>query len=237
MTDDEWHSCSNVEPMLHWAFGKAPERPQRLFALGWCWRVAPDYFHDPDPNLFLGNDVATHWLQGFGQDMESAIQTAIRFVDAQATQQELQAAHRDAASWRQALTSYDSDLYLVAANVANATSAGPFIPPTARYPRADWTEAAVARDRSEQAELLREFVAPPSLWQWSIPYVWFAWNAGTVAKLARAIRDDRRFDLMPILADALEEAGCTDADILGHCRGPGPHVRGCWVVDLILGKT
>jgi len=42
---------------------------------------------------------------------------------------------------------------------------------------------------------------------------------------------------MPILADALEDAGCTDAAILEHCRGPGPHVRGCWVVDLILGKS
>ena len=41
---------------------------------------------------------------------------------------------------------------------------------------------------------------------------------------------------LPILADALEEAGCTDADMLAHCRGPGPHVRGCWVVDLVLGK-
>ncbi len=43
--------------------------------------------------------------------------------------------------------------------------------------------------------------------------------------------------MFPILADALEEAGCTDAAILDHCRGPGPHVRGCWVVDLILGKS
>ena len=41
---------------------------------------------------------------------------------------------------------------------------------------------------------------------------------------------------LAVLADALEEAGCTEADILGHLRGPGPHVRGCWVVDLILGK-
>ncbi len=41
---------------------------------------------------------------------------------------------------------------------------------------------------------------------------------------------------LALLADALEDAGCTDADILAHCRGPGPHVRGCWVVDLLLGK-
>ena len=63
-----------------------------------------------------------------------------------------------------------------------------------------------------------------------------AWNGGTVVKLAQAIYDDRAFDRLPILADALEDAGCDNADILAHCRGPGPHVRGCWVVDLILGK-
>jgi hypothetical protein len=57
-----------------------------------------------------------------------------------------------------------------------------------------------------------------------------------VISLARAIHTDRAFDRLPILADALEEAGCTDAEILNHCRGPGPHVRGCWVVDLVLGK-
>jgi hypothetical protein len=62
------------------------------------------------------------------------------------------------------------------------------------------------------------------------------WNGGTVPKLAQAIYDQRRFTDLPILADALEEAGCTDADILAHCRSEGPHVRGCWVVDLVLGK-
>jgi hypothetical protein len=44
------------------------------------------------------------------------------------------------------------------------------------------------------------------------------------------------FDRMPILADALQDDGCEDTDILAHCRGAGPHVRGCWVVDLVLGK-
>jgi hypothetical protein len=70
----------------------------------------------------------------------------------------------------------------------------------------------------------------------SVDPSWVAWNDGTVVKLAQAIYDDRTFDHLPILADALEEAGCDNADILNHCRKPGVHVRGCWVVDLILGK-
>jgi hypothetical protein len=48
--------------------------------------------------------------------------------------------------------------------------------------------------------------------------------------------EERDFAGMPILADALEEAGCNNADILAHCREPGVHVRGCWVVDLLLAK-
>ncbi|QDU20371.1 hypothetical protein ETAA1_23230 [Urbifossiella limnaea] len=49
--------------------------------------------------------------------------------------------------------------------------------------------------------------------------------------------ESRDFAPMPVLADALEDAGCADNDILAHCRGDGPHVRGCWVVDLVLGKS
>jgi hypothetical protein len=64
-----------------------------------------------------------------------------------------------------------------------------------------------------------------------------SWLTCTVTSLAQAIYTDRAFDRLPILADALEDAGCTDADILAHCRGGGEHVRGCWVVDLLLGKT
>lgn len=64
---------------------------------------------------------------------------------------------------------------------------------------------------------------------------WLSWNDGVVAKMAQAIRDERSFDRLPILADALEEAGCTDAEFLNHCRERGPHGRGCWVVDLLAG--
>ncbi len=62
------------------------------------------------------------------------------------------------------------------------------------------------------------------------------WLTSTAVALARIIYADRAFDRLPILADALEDAGCDNADLLAHCRGDGLHVRGWWVVDLILGK-
>jgi hypothetical protein len=63
-----------------------------------------------------------------------------------------------------------------------------------------------------------------------------SWRTSTVVQLAEGIYADRAFDRLPILADALQDAGCENADILNHCRSAGPHVRGCWVVDLVLGK-
>lgn len=64
-----------------------------------------------------------------------------------------------------------------------------------------------------------------------------SWLTSDVRILAEGIYEDRAFDRMPILADALQDAGCDNTDILNHCRQPGEHVRGCWVVDLLLGKN
>ena len=66
---------------------------------------------------------------------------------------------------------------------------------------------------------------------------WLSWHDDLLVSMAHRMYDAHDFADMPILADALEEAGCTDADILNHCRQPGEHVRGCWVVDLLLGKS
>jgi hypothetical protein len=63
------------------------------------------------------------------------------------------------------------------------------------------------------------------------------WLTSTVMALARQMYDTHDSSAMPLLADALEDAGCTDAELLGHLRSPGPHVRGCWAVDLVLGKS
>src|SRR5262249_50038156 len=70
------------------------------------------------------------------------------------------------------------------------------------------------------------------------------WNDGLVVRLAQAAYDERNLPAgtldngrLAVLADALEESGCTDAELLGHLRGPGPHVRGCYALDLMLGKS
>jgi hypothetical protein len=62
------------------------------------------------------------------------------------------------------------------------------------------------------------------------------WRTPTVLALAGAIYEEKAFERLPILGDALIDAGCDDAELLGHCRGPGPHARGCWPVDLLLNK-
>jgi hypothetical protein len=62
-------------------------------------------------------------------------------------------------------------------------------------------------------------------------------NDGIGSKLAASINAEYAFDHLPVLADALEDAGCTNAELLGHLRGPGPHVRGCWALDLLLSKS
>jgi hypothetical protein len=91
------------------------------------------------------------------------------------------------------------------------------------------------REEEVQVSLLREIAAQvfrPVV----IDPIIRAWNDGTVVKLAQGVYEERSFAQMPILGDALEEAGCTDQALLTHCRQRQGHILGCWAVDLILGK-
>jgi hypothetical protein len=97
--------------------------------------------------------------------------------------------------------------------------------------------AALSAEQAAQCRLFRCLFGNPFRSLPSVKSAWLAWNDGTIPKLAQAIYEKRRFGDLPILADALEEAGCDNIDILTHCRQPGEHVRGCWVVDLLLGKS
>jgi hypothetical protein len=95
-----------------------------------------------------------------------------------------------------------------------------------------------------QAALLRDIMGNPFQALPRIEPSWLAWNGGLVPRLAEEAYERRIAPLgnldgtcLAVMADALEDAGCADTDLLGHLRSPGPHVRGCWPVDLILDKT
>ncbi len=91
---------------------------------------------------------------------------------------------------------------------------------------------------AERADLLRDIFGPlPFLPHPPPDLAWLSWNSATVVSLAQGIYEERAFDRLPVLGDALEDAGCQDAEVLGHCRAGGEHTRGCWVVDLVLGKA
>jgi cell wall assembly regulator SMI1/predicted DNA-binding WGR domain protein len=89
------------------------------------------------------------------------------------------------------------------------------------------------RERAAQAALIRDVFGDP----FPPPSFDSACRTPDVISLAESIYENKAFDRMPILGDALEEAGCDDPAILSHCRGAGPHVRGCWVLDSVLGKV
>lgn len=123
-------------------------------------------------------------------------------------------------------------------------------------------EAHAAVSSATEVSEERESFDPQYAWKWAAaasddaPAAWAAqsqilrclfhpfrsitsspeWRTDTAIALARGIYDSREFGAMPILADALQDAGCDNDDILAHCRSGEAHVRGCWVVDLVLGK-
>ncbi len=95
------------------------------------------------------------------------------------------------------------------------------------------SESFAQHELTLQCELIRCVAGNPSRPVAFDP----AWRTETVVALAAGIYAERAFDRLPILADALEEAGGDHPNVLAHCRGPGPHARGCWVVDLVLQKS
>jgi ATP-dependent Clp protease ATP-binding subunit ClpA len=101
----------------------------------------------------------------------------------------------------------------------------------------DFEKAAHLRDQADKLKkkkenLLREWPA-----RYPIDPSWLSWNGGAVATIARLIAEERRWEELPVLGDALQEAGCTDREILDHCRQPGEHLHRCWVLRLLLGKV
>jgi hypothetical protein len=218
MSEETWHESGDVRAMFNVAAYRLDERKRRLFAGACCrrvWELLPDI------------------------RSRRAVEAIEQFADGHFTREQLTSAAADAWTARRDAPSEASRTAGLAIRYAAA--------PDATFGREETAarDAAYAvgeargleareSERAVQAALLR-CIAGPLLFR----PVTFApgWRTSAAVALAASMYESRDFAHMPVLADALEEAGCDAADVLGHCRGPGPHVRGCWVVDLVLGKT
>ena len=103
--------------------------------------------------------------------------------------------------------------------------------------------SAMTKEAGQQSHLLRDIFGNPFRPPLALDPTWLAWNDGLIVRMANAIYEERSLPAghldhtrLAVLADALTDAGCTDADLIEHLRGPGPHVRGCWAVDLLTGR-
>jgi hypothetical protein len=163
-------------------------------------------------------------------ESRKAVEVAEAFADGRATQKALKAAFRKANVAARSTGSEEHPCW-VANNAAWETP----------YAWASVNQLlAYAELSPSEGQAVRHFLGSCLFDMFGNPYRRMAlapaWLTPNVRSLAEAIYDERAFDRMPILADAMEDAGCTNADVLNHCRGAGPHVRGCWCIDLVLGK-
>ena len=234
MTEEEWQGATDATPMLEYLLGKVSERKLRLYSCGCCrmvWdrlvdrrsRDAVAYaeaFADGEGTV---EELWNHeyWAEGvgYGFDMKEERYRRERNGVIQ--------------GWLPEGDSTEIDGVITATGARISFS-------TARNASAAVEYASrLTNDFSTHVDptilcmtILRDIFGNPFRPVVADP----AWLTPTIVSFADAIYADRAFDRLPILADALEEAGCTNADILLHCRQPGEHVHGCWVVDLMLGK-
>jgi len=217
MTEAEWAAITDPIELVAWLQTTMSDRKLRLWGIACC-----RYFY-----WQLLNDERLH----------HAIEMRERYEDNLASDEELRKAlhaaddacqeARGALATSTGTRLLDHHRYGEALQIAAAAE-------SARNASADWPDYCQPLWEGDQirvCHLLREVVGPFRFVQPDS-----SWQTATTIAIAQSIYDAQDYTAMPVLADALEEAGCDHADILSHLRGPGPHVRGCWVVDLLLGK-
>ncbi|HEV3263575.1 MAG TPA: hypothetical protein VG013_42460 [Gemmataceae bacterium] len=170
----------------------------------------------------------------------TALAVAERFADGQAAEEERAAAYRAAADWSAGWCSVDVALSYeagLAASAADAVEASTrFLPMFDPYLAGPVGERGMARDRARQASLLREIIGNPFR-PMAVEGRWLSGGDGAALELAQEIYDRHRFSMLGRLASVLRQAGCNNRELVRHCRSPGPHYRGCWALDALLGKA
>lgn len=213
MNETTWQQSTEPDLMLGFIDASASSRKLRLLCCAYARRVW-ERIADSDASCL-------------------AVNVAVKYADGQATQDELASAFHQA---EQAV--FVSDVSDVKnARRAAAWCAAASVDAVSVTRSVAWAAVYASREvklteRSIQAQLLRDVFHNPFR-----PVAFQSqWKTNNVVAIARYIYDTGDYGSMPILADALEEAECTDLEVLSHCRHTQAHVRGCWVVDLLLGK-
>ena len=245
MTEREWETTPDPDALLDLleCVGNFSERKLRLYAAAVCRRI---------------------WHALIDECSREAVETAERYADGMASREQLRAAHDAVApkpteylepsaqtldgylhlTGRDAVAAATETLVFAGSNTAVDAARG-----AARFA----ADAASAVDvfatgenevkgnshtfhseRMVQSGILRDVVGTPFR---PTPAIDPAWRTPDVLTLAQRVYHHRSFDRLPELAVALAEAGCDDAQLLGHLRAEGPHVRGCWTLDAVLGKA
>lgn len=253
MNEDEWLTSTDVDRMHRFVRQSRHERKLRLFAAACCRRVwhllvhqvsrdavevgerfadgqatdgeRDDAYQQADDLWHLLGDAFEEW------SLEETPEYARAILDA--------GLHPFAAAEaaEAPLGVLDASLDGLAAHRVIGSAIGWTNASDIRDPRAE------ADEQAAQAELLRDVFGPLLYRPASLPGAVHAWEGGVVTRLAQAAYDERHLpggeldeQRLAVLADALEDTGLVDDALLSHLRSPGPHVRGCWAVDLVLGK-
>ncbi len=221
MTEAEWLAATDPQPMLEFLWGRASERKLRLYRCACCRQYEPELCANPP--------------------LRRAVALNENYADGLISQEVLDAARKECSShhsfWKAVCfavwppTAHDPAQIN---RMAGARLAWQSVIPWFQGQQLDAVRTLKAKANG-QASLLRDIFGNLFRPVFLDP-AWLTWKDSTIRKLAQAVYANRAVDRLRVLADALEDAGCSDAGLLGHLRGPGPHVRGCWALDLLLGK-
>jgi hypothetical protein len=221
MTEAEWLECTQPDPMLRQLDKKSPRhrRKWHLFNCACCRRI---WELLPGPCRAYVEAVERYADRRLKKkDLDPLKDAAEQSMwDAWQRREHVIVAAAQAAT---TVTNASLNAGWRAASAAAESATGRRSPATHR------------KERQHQADLVREVLGNPFR-PLKLNPGWLAANDNAVRNLATAIDEEGAFDRLPLLGDALEDAGCAEAALLEHCRRPGGHVRGCWALDLVLGK-
>jgi hypothetical protein len=222
-----WLTTTTPNSLLRTLRGKRLPRQRRLFAVACCRRVLD---HITAPACRRAVEVAERFVDGAAdrQELESAYRAAQEVAMGFAEKARQAPPADQPAAWDTWRLTYAAQLTCAPSGMDEASAE--VIKWAAHVSEGRWEQ-----ERQAHCDLIRDLFGNPFRARPAVTPAWLAWEGGTVPRLARAAYDGRAFERLPVLADALEDAGCADAELLGHFRAPKPHARGCWALDLLLG--